>query len=223
MEKALLYKEWKKTRLFTLGIAAVGIILLGYIMLKMGRSFRMVGMEHLWDVVVNRKQFLFRSLKYFPIAAALCLGMAQYFPEVIQKRIKLSLHLPLPERKVILLMYGYGLGILLGIYLLQLVGLLVFSTINFPYEFTSSTLKTIAPWYMAGIITYLFVAMVCLEPVWKRRAFNGLLGIAIVYLFFLSDVPSAYQPVLYILLVTLIAVFPFGFLSVQRFKEGTQD
>ncbi|MCT4588265.1 MAG: hypothetical protein N4A71_10615 [Carboxylicivirga sp.] len=223
MEKALLYKEWKKTRLFTLGIAIIGIILLGYILLKLGRSFRLAGMEHLWDVIVNRKQFMFRDLKYFPIAAALCLGMAQYFPEVIQKRIKLSLHLPLPERKVILLMYGYGLGILLGVYLLQLLGLLFFSSINFPYEFTISTFKTLAPWYIAGFITYLFVAMVCLEPVWKRRAFNGLLGIATVYLFFLSDVPSAYQPVIYLLIVTLVAVFPFGFLSVQRFKEGTQD
>ncbi len=222
MEKALLYKEWKKTHVFTLTIGVIGIILMVYIMLKLGRSFRMAGMEHLWDVIVNRKQFLFRNLKYFPIATALCLGMAQYFPEVIQKRIKLSLHLPLPEKKVILLMYSYGVGILTIVYLLQLIALLVFSGINFPYEFTINALLTIAPWYIAGFITYLFVAAICLEPVWMRRILITLLAIALIYLFFLSDVPAAYQSVNYLLVVALVMVFPFGFYSVQRFKEGKQ-
>lgn len=68
MTSALLFKEWKKTKWFAIGAFAVGLALLTYIFLKLGRSFRMVGLEHLWDVIVNRDQFLFRDVKYFPLA-----------------------------------------------------------------------------------------------------------------------------------------------------------
>jgi hypothetical protein len=223
MKKALLYKEWIKTKWFGLGILAIGILLLSYIFMKLGRSFRFVGMEHLWDVVINRDQFLFRDLKYFPLAAGACLGLSQFIPEVIQKRIKLSLHLPLPERSIILLMLGFGQVLLLSIFIVQILGLLVFAQFHFPGEFLISMLYTIAPWYIAGLVVHSFIAMICLEPTWKRRIFNMLLMIGTLKLCFLSDFPGAYALTIGLLIIIPIYVLPFTFLSVYRFKIGVQD
>lgn len=223
MERALLYKEWKKTKWFSIGILSLGILLLSYIFMKLGRSFRFVGMEHLWDVVVNRDQFLFRDLKYFPLVAGLCLGLAQFVPEIIQKRIKLSLHLPLTERRIILLMLGYGQLLLLGMFVIQILGLVVFAQIHFPPEFIISMMYTIAPWYVAGLVAHSFIGMICLEPTWKRRIFNILLMLGSLNFCFISNFPGAYKYLLYFLLLIPFYVMPFTFSSVYRFKTGEQD
>lgn len=223
MKRALLYKEWKKTQWFSLGILAFGALLLVYIFMELGRSFRFAGMEHLWDVVVNRDQFLFRDLKYFPLAAGVSLGLAQFIPEIIQKRIKLSLHLPMLERNIILLMLGYGQVLLLGIFVIHILGILIFSQLFFPTEILISTLCTIAPWYMVGFAAYSFIAMICLEPTWKRRVFNLILMLVTLKLYFLSDFPGAYSLLLCFFVIIPVYVLPFTFLSVYRFKTGEQD
>ncbi|MFA8434686.1 MAG: hypothetical protein ACEPOZ_09240 [Marinifilaceae bacterium] len=223
MRKALIYKEWKKTKWLNIAILSIGSLLLGYIFMKLGRSFRFAGMEHLWDVIINRDQFLLRDLKYFPVAAGIFLGLAQFVPETIKKRIKLSLHLPLPERETIFIMLGYGQVVLLGFFILHIMAVLLFAGIHFPYEFIISMLGTLAPWYLAGLTAHSFVAMICLEPTWKRRVFNILLMVGTLKLFFISDFPSAYILVLYLLIMIPIYVLPFLFLSVFRFKEGQQD
>lgn len=223
MIKALLYKEWKKTKWFAIGILSLGFLLLTYIYLTLGKSIRFAGMEHLWDVVINRDQFLFRDLKYFPIAAGSCLGLSQFVPEMILKRIKLSLHLPLSERKIISTMLGFGNIVLLFIFGIQVFALVVFASIYFPKEFLYSALLTVFPWYMAGLMSYSLVSWICFEPVWKRKIINLLLAFAILKINFLSDFPGAYSLALYFIVIIPFYVLPFSFLSVDRFKVGVQD
>lgn len=223
MNKALLYKEWKKTKWFNIGIFGLGVLLLIYIFMSLSRSFRFAGMEHLWDVVINRDQFLFRDLKYFPLAAGLCLGLAQFVPEIIEKRIKLSLHLPLSERRIILLMLAFGQFVLLAVFLVHVLAVLVFSQFYFPQEFLISMLVTVLPWYIAGLVAHSFVGMICLEPTWKRRVFNFLLMAGSLNFCFLSEFPGAYDYLLCFLLLIPVYVMPFTFSSVYRFKTGEQD
>lgn len=223
MTSALLFKEWKKTKWFAIGAFAVGIALLAYVFLKLGRSFRMVGLEHLWDVIVNRDQFLFRNVKYFPLATGFCLALAQFIPEMIQKRIKLSLHLPLSNRKVVFTMLGFGLLALLIIFVLHILVILLFSGIYFPKEIIVSNMYTLLPWYVAGITAYTFMSWICLEPTWKRRIFNALLMFGTLQLCFLTDFPGAYSLIVLAILIIPFYVLPFGYYSVQRFKVGIQD
>jgi len=223
MKKALLYKEWKKTKWFHIGILAIGILLLAYIFMKLGRSFRFAGKEHLWDVIVNRDQFLFRDLKFFPLAAGVCLGLAQFIPEIIQKRIKLSLHLPLSERKTIFTMLAYGQLSLMLLFTVHIIAVIIFAQIHFPTEFIISILHTIAPWYIAGLVAHSFLAMLCLEPTWKRRVFDLLMMLATVNIFFISDFPGAYSLSIGLLIIVPAYVLPFVFVSVHRFKTGEQD
>ncbi|WP_421919425.1 hypothetical protein [Marinifilum sp.] len=223
MTKALLFKEWKKTKWFAIGAFAVGLALLSYIFLKLGRSFRLVGLEHLWDVIVNRDQFLFRDIKYFPLATGFCLALAQFVPEMIQKRIKLSLHLPLSNKKIVFSMLGFGLLSLTIIFVLHLAVILLFSVLYFPNEIIESMMYTLLPWYVAGIAAYAFMSWICLEPTWKRRIFNALLMFASLQLCFLSNFPGAYSLLVLALVLIPLYVLPFGYFSVQRFKVGIQD
>lgn len=224
MIRALIFKEWKKTKWFSIGAFAIGVLLLTYIFLKLGRSFRMVGLEHLWDVIVNRNQFLFRDLKYFPIATGFCLALAQFVPEMVQKRIKLSLHLPLSNRRIVFSMLGYGLICLIIIFTLHLFIFLVFSGVYFPIEIIENMIHTLLPWYISGLAAYSMMSWICLEPSWKRRVFNALLMFASLQLYYLSDFPGAYSSVVLLSLVLLsFFVLPFGYFSVHRFKVGIQD
>ena len=223
MTRALIYKEWKKTKWFAIGVSIVGAALLTYIFLRFGRSTRMVGLEHLWDVVINRDQFLFRNVKYFPLAVGVCVAIVQYIPEMIQKRIKLSLHLPLSNRRIVFSMLGFGTALVFTILLLHMLAIIVFASVHFSKEFVISIIHTLAPWYMAGLMTYLLLAWICLEPTWKRRIFNTLIMLGTLPLCFLSDFPGAYGHVHLILLIVPIYLLPFAYFSVHRFKAGIQD
>lgn len=223
MIKALLFKEWKKTKWFAIGAFIAGVILLTYLFLTLGRAFRMVGLEHLWDVIVNRDQFLFRDLKFFPPAVGFCLALAQFVPEMVQKRIKLSLHLPLSNRKIVFSMLGFGMTLLMIIFAMHLLILLTFSGIYFPVEITASMIYTLLPWYIAGLAAYAMMSWICLEPSWKRRIFNTLIMFASLQLFYLTDFPGAYSFIVLSVVIIPFYVLPFGYFSVQRFKVGIQD
>ncbi|PID89455.1 MAG: hypothetical protein CSB01_01805 [Bacteroidia bacterium] len=223
MRKALLYKEWKKTKIATLCIAMTGVLLLVYIFLKLNRSIRFAGMEHLWDVIVNRNQFMFRDLKYFAPFAGLGLGLAQFIPEIIQKRIKLTLHLPMKETEIVAIMLFYGLMALFSLFVFQLGAISVFAKLHFPYEFIENILLTLAPWYLSGITIYIFVAMICLEPSWKRRVYNTLLAVGTMPFFYISDFPGAYLPSWAWCVLLPLYILPFVFISINRFKSGVSS
>jgi hypothetical protein len=222
MIKALLYKEWLKTRWFLLAIAVAGLLLHIYMFMKTGRSLRLVGAEHIWDVVVNRNTFLFADLKYLPVLAGTLLGLAQYLPEIASKRIKLTFHLPLHEKTITAWMVGYGFMILLLLFLTQFMGLLLGMRLNFAPEIVFSAALTILPWYAAGLWAYLACVFVSVEPTWRMRLPNLLISAAVIRSLFLSDFPAAYIH-LTIYMTVLTALFMlFLWLSVYRLKIGRQ-
>lgn len=220
---ALIFKEWKKTRWIIFGVIFVGLLIETYLFLRILRSARMVGMEHLWDVIVNRDTFLFSHLKYWAVVSGIALALAQFIPETINKRIKLSLHLPLPESQIIITMVGYGQLFLLAIFFFILTVVSIVASFYFPQQILYSILTTLLPWLFAGLVANSLMAWICLEPTWSRRIFNILLSTAIIQLFFLSDFPASYIRVLPYIGLVVLCVFPFVFLSVKRFKIGKQD
>jgi len=84
MFKYIAYKEWLKTRYAILILALIASSQIVYLFVKLARSLRVAGHEHIWDVVVNRDVFLMPSLKYLPLFVAIILALAQYIPEVLQ-------------------------------------------------------------------------------------------------------------------------------------------
>src|SRR5699024_4367774 len=143
--------------------------------------------------------------------------------EMTHKRLKLTLHLPFPQRKMILLMMGVGLAALAVLSAVQAFVLwCYFHTLLAP-ELVSRILLTSLPWYLAGLALYPLAAWVCLEPTWRRRVADILVAVGVCRLFFLSETPQAYDGMLPWLLALLLCVLFFPLLSVYRFKQGCQD
>jgi hypothetical protein len=220
MIRAIIYKEWIKTRWILLAILLTGIAIELYLFLKLGRSFRIAGHEHLWDVVINRNQFLFSGLKFIGLASGIALGVAQLLPEIHQKRLKLTLHLPMRESTSISGMTGFSVIALTLVLILFTFTLWLGSNHYFATEITHSILLTTMPWLLAGITAYLLTAFVIIEPVWIRRIVNILISVFIINIHFMSSFPGTYNQAWYLPIITVPLSFTAVYYSASRFKTG---
>lgn len=223
MTRAIFFKEWLKTRRFFMLSVFVSLCFVVYALLKIGRVVDFKGAAHLWEVLLQKEVVFIEVLQYVPLFIGLILGIVQFVPEMVQKRLKLTLHLPYPHLRMILMMLFVGLLMLGFIFGLNYLVLGVYLRNILAIELTGRILLTSVPWYLAGIAAYFFTAWVCLEPAWKYRIIYALLAAGVLRLFFLSDVPQAYDSMLWMLAVYAFCVAGFSLLSVDRFKEGRED
>lgn len=223
MIKAIFYKEWIKMRWFCLVAALFLAGFTAYALLRVQRVITFKGAAHIWEVMLEKEVVFIDILQYLPVLLGVLLALVQFIPEMTHKRLKLTLHLPFPQRKMILLMMGVGLAALAVLSAVQAFVLwCYFHTLLAP-ELVSRILLTSLPWYLAGLALYPLAAWVCLEPTWRRRVADILVAVGVCRLFFLSETPQAYDGMLPWLLALLLCVSFFSLLSVYRFKQGCQD
>ena len=223
MIKAIFYKEWIKMRWFCLVAALFLAGFTAYALLRVQRVITFKGAAHIWEVMLEKEVVFIDILQYLPVLLGVLLALVQFIPEMTHKRQKLTLHLPFPQRKMILLMTGMGLAALAVLSAVQAFVLwCYFHTLLAP-ELVSRILLTSLPWYLAGLALYPLAAWVCLEPTWRRRVADILVAVGVCRLFFLSETPQAYDGMLPWLLALLLCVLFFPLLSVYRFKQGCQD
>ena len=223
MIKAIFYKEWIKMRWFCLVAALFLAGFTAYALLRVQRVITFKGAANIWEVMLEKEVVFIDILQYLPVLLGVLLALVQFIPEMTHKRLKLTLHLPFPQRKMILLMMGVGLAALAVLSAVQAFVLwCYFHTLLAP-ELVSRILLTSLPWYLAGLALYPLAAWVCLEPTWRRRVADILVAVGVCRLFFLSETPQAYDGMLPWLLALLLCVLFFPLLSVYRFKQGCQD
>ena len=223
MIKAIFYKEWIKMRWFCLVAALFLAGFTAYALLRVQRVITFKGAAHIWEVMLEKEVVFVDILQYLPVLLGVLLALVQFIPEMTHKRLKLTLHLPFPQRKMILLMMGVGLAALAVLSAVQAFVLwCYFHTLLAP-ELVSRILLTLLPWYLAGLALYPLAAWVCLEPTWRRRVADILVAVGVCRLFFLSETPQAYDGMLPWPLALLLCVLFFPLLSVYRFKQGCQD
>lgn len=116
-----------------------------------------------------------------------------------------------------------GLSELIVIYLIDYLILYVYLQNILAPELTDRILLTSLPWYIGGITAYSLTSWICLEPTWKRKILNFFISCGIIRIFFLSNVPQAYDGFIWILLLFTGFTFILPWLSVTRFKAGKQD
>jgi len=222
MEKAILGKEWLKTRLAAAVSLTMCLAICAYAILRINRLVALKGADHLWIIMLLKDNTFINAIQYTTVISALIIGIAQMAPEMTQKRLKLTLHLPYPQMRMIGLMLSVGLMELIVIYALQCVSIAVFYSSLIPASLVCRVVLTSLPWYFAGLIAYLFASAVCLEGAWPRRVALALLGICAVMICYLQSASEAYNAMIWILVVFvfLFALMPLG--SVLRFKEGRQ-
>ena len=223
MNRMILYKEWLKTRWVLLGIVLVMAAITFYCFLNLTKVVQIRGAEILWETLVSKETVLTEIFRYVPAAAAALLALSQWLPEMQHKRLKLTLHLPYPQSRMILTIAAYGLVILTVLFALQACcSALVFAQ-WIPAELIARIVRTMAVWYLAGWAAYLFTSALCLEPTWRFRVPVLLVSAGLLRILYLSGIPEAYNGFFWILLPYVIASGSLLFLSVSRFKEGYQD
>jgi len=222
MIKSLFYKEWIKSRWVLLIIAVVFAGVIGYCFMNISRSMRVAGADHIWFMVVQKELTFADYIKYIPLFAGVLLALIQFIPEMISKRLKLTLHLPMPESRIFSTMLLFGIICLLFIYIISLLVLCLGLNQYFCTEVAAWSLSMTYPWFLGGLIAYLLTAWVCIEPVWRQRIFNTIIALLIISLFYFDEMPEAYNPFMPYLIVLIIVSSTFGFYSLIRFKDGEQ-
>ena len=150
MKKAIFYKEWIKTRRYFPIALTVSVIFIIYALLGVQRVINFRGVAHLWEILLSRDVVFIETLTYIPLLAGLLLAIVQFVPEMQQKRLKLTLHLPYPQNRMLMLMLIAGLSELIVIYLIDYLILYVYLQNILAPELTDRILLTSLPWYIGG-------------------------------------------------------------------------
>lgn len=220
MWKSVFYKEWLKIRWFILLYALVGFVVIVYIYLKLKHSFMFLGAKNVWGAILFQSIVYFKVFRFIPLIGGTIIAFTQYLPEVLNKRIKLSFHLPLNENKILLLMQVFGA---LSLFISFLVFLILFGIIGLyflPEQIVLDSLITIFPWILAGFSSYFIVSFLVLEPMWIYRFIYFLNGAFFISIHFASIITVSYKPIILSLTLMSILLSSALLFSGYRFRKG---
>ncbi|MFI3287146.1 MAG: ABC transporter permease [Rikenellaceae bacterium] len=220
MIKAIFYKESIKTRRITLLSIILALVLLGYMWLTTSEIFRSNGAVEIWNSAIGGKFDVISLWLYlYPVVVALMIGALQFTSETTDKRLKLTLHLPYSETKIISSLYAFGLRnitVLSGGFFLVLYIIL---SHYYPSEIIAVSALRFLGYFLLALGVYFALAWIIVEPIWKKRIIGGVAAFAILS-FFYDLAPSPLAIVLFVL-VDILLVFA-AFNAVLRFKDGAQ-
>ena len=218
--KHLLYKEWIKTRWYAAVGLAGSLILSVYACIDAVSMLHDMGGAFFYSTLLTGNITLMTQLKYLPLAIALLIGLPQFLPEITNKRIRLTLHLPVGSTAVVYTMVLYGLAVFCCTLLPALLITTATLAACFPAEVVVATLQTLLPWLLGGMTAYFFTAMIAFEPVWKFRFGYILIAYLTLRFFYLGygvgNAVTAYPLLLIITLVSSLAVI----YTSHRFNKG---
>ena len=180
MYKALFYKEWLKTRWAILISAGFLLLALIKMVLEISYNIRLMDAKNYWYQIVMLGHMYYYDLLFLPTLIGLAIAITQFAPEIKDNRLKLTLHLPMPENTILLMMVSYGIVNILALFILGEGFLVALSAQFFPAEINLSALLTTMPWFLSGIVAYLATAAVFVEPLWPRRIIMSIFFILFV-------------------------------------------
>ncbi len=221
MFKALGYKEWMKIRGAVL-IAAITFLLV-FINTALSLSYIMrTGEPNLyWNNLIFRMSLYYSFLEYLPLIAGIIIAFTQYFPEISENRLKLTLHLPLNEKSIVLNMIAFGTLVLLALFLFTIFLFALLILHFFPKEFLYSFLITTAPWFLAGLTVYWLGAAIFIEPIWLyRRIFLIVITLAYIMLLYAPKGYNNYAVSIHWFAILSLSLSVSALISTARFKKG---
>jgi hypothetical protein len=220
MLKSIIYKEWIKLKWFILIYLLFALLAVGYVFIRARHDIAFHEAKNYWYAILFQGFQYFRYLKFVPLAGGLAFAIAQYFPETVNKRIKLSFHLPREENGMLLLMMGFGAGCLLLCYTTAFLVFLVLSSLFFPSEIIMAAVVSVIPWFLGGFALYFLVATIVLEPVWLFRFLYLIAASVVIPFFFKPAVTGGYAPV-NLIMAGMVCLLSISLLfSGHRFRKG---
>ena len=222
MLRAIFYKEYLKLRLVwpVLLLLHIGVVV--YLLLALRATLLTSGVVETWATMIGRDVLMVGLLMYVPLLSGIAVALCQWLPEMQNKRIKLTLHLPVDYTVTIGAMLLCGLFGLCLICCLDAIILAVVESLWLPRELVWRTLLTCLPWYIGGLMAYAITSWCVLEPQWRIRCLDLCIGAPLVALCYLTSQPACYSAMWPWLVVLLLIAVCLPFYSVYRFKLGKQ-
>ncbi len=221
--KAIFYKEWLKVRWYFILAIATSLGFSIFSILRINRVIELKGAGHIWEVMIQRDVIFIDLMQFVPIIMGICMAIVQFAPEMYHKSLKLTLHLPYSALKMTFVMLFSGFLLLLGTFFINMIVMNGYLSIVLAPELKWQILNTATVWYLAGIASYFLIAWIVFEPAWKRRLLNIGITLLLLKIFFMSDMPQAYNSFLPYLAIGSILIASLSWLSILRFKAGKQD
>ena len=218
--KALSYKEWIKTRRIISMLVLLTLCVLAYSFIEINHNIRLNDAVNEWYVYLFMDSSLPSVTQVLPLVSGVVLALVQFVPEMVNKRLKLTLHLPADEGAIVQSMLEYGYLVLVLLFLLTTAVYVVGLSFIFPFEITQMLLSRLIPAFVAGLASYGFTAWICFEPQWRQRVLNSFVAVGLLSVLFVSVQSAVYMHFGIGLLVLILASLTFPFFSVLRFKHG---
>ncbi len=209
MIRHLFYKEWIKTRWAFLASLAVGAAVIFYIFTMAENRMTMLGAKgYMLSVLYDDPPRIYYS-------------WLQYVPEVRNRRIRLTMHLPADNRKLIAGMSLFGL-MLITILNALLFGFFEYENhILFPSEITAPVTATVINWFLASYLAYNYIGMTAMEPNGYRRLIYAVTGLILLSLYYNGiDFHGANQGSTWFLAVIALMSCPLMLFSTHRLNKG---
>lgn len=222
MIKSILYKEWIKSYKILAFILLIFVGFIIYTFIDIAMVFRVNGAMTVWSNIILKDIVLVSKIEYIPLLAAIMLSASQYIPEMLNKKIKLTLHLPLKEGSIVSSMLLYGVLALTLVYLLVILSLVIGLQFYFTHEYISANFSYILPWFLGGIIAYFLSSWVILEPNLKYKMITAVISVCLLSIFYLDAPQHGYTPMFAFIGFIILLAYKLPFNSIVRFKRGIQ-
>ncbi len=223
MYKSLAYKEWLKVRWFFIGALFIEAVFLFSLFINLRAILEFNAAQNIWNSIVVKNYIYFTQIKFIPLILGFMIAVAQFYTEIQDNKLKLTLHLPLKENNALLFMVGFGFVLLFILFFLLSIILAIGSSTVFPAEIIKAMLITLFPWLLAGFAVYFIVANLFIEPLWiTRRALLLIVGAEFISLLFITKGYANYK---FVLLPLTLITLVFGYIILLagfRFKRGAK-
>ncbi len=213
-------KEWLKVKWVFAGL----IILHGAALLvtyfDLANLFKSYKANEVIIQFITFEVVYYTKIKYVALLSGLGIGIFQYFPELNQSRLKLTMHLPVKEHLLIIQMALTGISLLAILFLIDAVSVSYITAVYLPSEFFVSMITTTIPWYLGGLTAYAWVMIVFIEPSWRKRILLSVVGLGIGSLFYVGSGFNMYISALWYIASLTVISCSIIFLSAYNFKRG---
>jgi hypothetical protein len=218
--RATLYKEWIKLRLYWAILLVGSVGFAAFVCLRLRNVHQFHDAVSIWSAWIFKGYLFFAAYQYIPLDAGIVLGALQFLPETLNRRVRLVLHLPVGEERIIAHHLLAGGALLTGVFAPAALLFGLTSWLYFPGEFQRNLVLTLEPWLLAGYAGYFLTATLLLENAWRHRVFYLLFGAAGLRLFFLGEFYDVYARVWPVFALGTAALFVLPLFSSYRFRKG---
>ena len=215
---SFIYKEHIKVRWFYASLLALNFIYLIWVFLQVQKLFKLDHSEVVWYRVIGLGQVPFENLIYLPIVCGVAFAFFQFLLEKKDERFRLSLHLPVDNSLIIIAHLIIGILFLGAMFLLDDIFAYLFLSAYFPQSYVFLALGGITTWLICGIISYLCISIILLEPQKTMRIFFLLIFLGVFIPLYKYHKLEQLESLLclYIILVPLLLLI--SIISVFHFR-----